>query len=102
MSFNPAVLCKTNEITTSTGRHNNHTSHLLWRYTPPQYRQSQDRRKNDGIEKAKKDGKGSHIYNEEKTYFGIENQRRYWGGCQRRGGVCGDDCISKIFDELIS
>ena len=34
--------------------------------------------------------KGVIIYNQEKTYSGLENQRRYWGGGdQRRGGIGG-------------
>ena len=48
------------------------------------------------------------IYNQEKTYSGLENQRRYLGGGgQRRGGIgggggtvppsCCDDCFYLLF-----
>ena len=36
--------------------------------------------------------KGSHIYNQDKTYSGLENQQRYWsigGGGQPMGGIGG-------------
>ena len=42
-------------------------------------------------------GKGSDIYNQEKTYSGLENPQRYGGrrsteGCYRGGGGGGGDC----------
>ena len=49
---------------------------------PPPYRRLRDWQKNGGIGKRERRyiNGVNVIYNQEKTYSGLENRRRYWGG----------------------
>ena len=104
-----ADFLRLHQNTVSNGRNiTSHCKKMIYKYNFDPRPTPQNRRYRSGLVQNGGIGnggiyRGSHIcisyYNQEKTYLGLENQQRYWGGSWRRsteGGIYwGDDCILK-------